>query len=71
MRNRVKDDYYQWLSFMAIGNSHEYKLLCKDLFNTNFRWFVPNDINREFEGKNLREKFCDEHGTDYKRYGQD
>jgi hypothetical protein len=46
---------------MAMGSRHhEYNLLCKDLFNTNFRWFIPNDINREFEGKNLREKFCDD-----------
>jgi hypothetical protein len=30
-----------------------------------FRWSVPNDDNRAFEGKNLREKFCDEEGVEY------
>lgn len=70
MRNKVKDDYYEWLSFIAMGcKKHEYNLLCRDLFNTNFRWLIPNDINREFEGKNLRERFCDGSGAEIRDIG--
>jgi hypothetical protein len=70
MRNEVRDDYYEWLSFMAMGRrKHDYNLLCRELFNTNFRWLIPNDINREFEGKNLRERFCDGSGTKIRDIG--
>ena len=37
----------------------------KDLHRKKFRWFIPNDDNRAFEGKNLRDLFCHEEGFEY------
>ena len=67
MRNKIKDDYYEWLISTAMGSkNHDYDFLCKELFRVKFRWLIPNDVNREFEGKILRERFCDEFGIEIK-----
>lgn len=44
---------------------NRYYLLMKDLHHKKFRWFVPNDDNRAFEGRNLREQFSEEMDVDY------
>ena len=59
----LKNEYYVWLCVSIKANRDArttYRELTKDLFNKNFTWFVPNDDNRAFEAKNLREKFCEE-----------
>lgn len=59
---KVLNSYYHWLCDLA-GVSVDgcnYHLLLKELYNKKFYWSVPNDDNRAYEGKNLREKFCDE-----------
>lgn len=67
MSNSLNTAYYAWLCDL-VGVSRQdgsYWLLASDLHQKDFRWFVPNDDNRAFEGKNLREKFCDETGIAY------
>lgn len=63
----VINDYYPWLLDLIVPNpnNHDYFLLIKDLFKKDFKWYVPNDDNRAFEAKNLRERFCDDHGLFY------
>jgi hypothetical protein len=39
--------------------SKSYRLLIKDLHRKKFVWSIPNDDNRAFEAKNLREVFCE------------
>lgn len=57
----VQDEYYLWLCDIIEANQRDrsYLLLVKDLYHRDFEWFVPNDDNRAFEGKNLREDFCE------------
>lgn len=56
-----------WLCGLANieQRNNTYWELAKVLYFTDFKWFVPNDDNRAFEGKNLRERFCDEVGIEY------
>jgi len=49
---------------MAKGDT-SYNLLLEHLHSQEFSWFIPNDDNRAYEGKNLREKYCNEIGIDY------
>ena len=59
MRSKTRDDYYKWLKYMIMGNkNHKYNLLYKDLYSVKFRWLIDNDVNRAFDGSNLRDRFC-------------
>jgi hypothetical protein len=61
MVGKLKNKYFEWLKTMIRGSkNHQYDLLFKDLYGTKFRWLIANDINRSFEAKNLRTRFCDE-----------
>ena len=66
-KNVVLKRYYEWLCDIIHVNQHDksYWLLIKDLYRKPFYWTVPNDDNRAYEGKNLREKFCDEQRIEY------
>lgn len=59
--------YYIWLCDLININqrNRSYFLLIKELHRKQFTWFVPNDDNRAFEGKNLRERFCKELNIEY------
>lgn len=62
----LSNTYYFWLcELVHMYSRNNYNLLIRELHKKKFRWFVPNDDNRAFEGKNLRERFCDEEGIDY------
>jgi len=65
----LSEPYLSWLyDLVTFTNRHRrynYYLLIKDLHIKKFRWFIPNDDNRAFEGKNLRELFCKESGVEY------
>jgi len=63
----VKRDYYYWLCNMVDSNVDNdqflrHTKLMAYLYKKQFRWFVPNDDNRAFEGMSLRRKFCEERG---------
>lgn len=66
-RPSINEEYYQWLlDLIGIHRKHNlYFLLIKTLHKKSFYWTVPNDDNRAFEGKNLREQFCEEEGYPY------
>lgn len=61
------DEYFAWLCELVDINRPyvSYNMLAKALHDKPFKWFVPNDDNRAFEGKNLREQFCEENGIAY------
>ena len=53
------EEYYLWLCELVDTKQNcRYTLLIKKLHDRAFYWSVPNDDNRSFEGKNLRERFC-------------
>jgi hypothetical protein len=58
----VSNDYYVWLcELVGVDQiTKSYWKLARVLFRKAFYWTVPNDDNRAFEAKNLREKFCEE-----------
>ena len=59
--------YYSWLCDLIDVDQppQSYWFLTKKLFMRDFYWSVPNDDNRACEGKNLRERFCDENNLIY------
>lgn len=61
------EEYRDWLFDLIDKDSlsEDYTLLLRELFDTPFIWKVPNDDNRAFEGKNLRELFSDELNIEY------
>lgn len=63
-RTATLDEYYEWLKEM-VDSSEQYQLLIEALHEKEFRYFVPNDDNRAFEGRQLREQFCDEMNIEY------
>jgi hypothetical protein len=65
-KTAVINGYFSWLCDLIEVNQPEksYWLLANALHNREFFWSVPNDDNRAFEGKNLRECFCEENHID-------
>jgi len=60
----TRHEYYLWLCNLIDVEQRgaSYWHLTEDLYNKPFTWSVPNDDNRIFEGKNLRETFCNDAG---------
>lgn len=61
------EEYFTWLCELVDMDlpNKSYRFLAQDLYLREFKWTVPNDDNRAFEGRNLREQFCDELGIEY------
>lgn len=61
----LDDQYFEWL-YKKIGvvqnrnPNRSYWQLARYLYRTTFFWVVPNDDNREADGKDLRNEFIDE-----------
>lgn len=59
MMTNVEVRYFDWL-YGQIGTLtdrnplHSHWLLAEQLANKEFKWFIPNDDNREADGKQLR-----------------
>jgi hypothetical protein len=60
----LKQEYFDWLVTKVGG--FRYLALCEHLYNTDFNWLIPNDDNREEDGKMLRLEFLDE----FERYSE-
>jgi hypothetical protein len=75
VRESTAHNYFQWLCELVGITQRDttYFLLAKDLYNKEFKWFVPNDDNRAFEGRALRERFCEEADMYYnsRSFGED
>jgi hypothetical protein len=59
----IETKYFLWLRnmvHMANYNHKYYGDLSRVLHSKNFTWYVPNDDNREMDGKLLRRKFAQE-----------
>lgn len=58
----IINEYFQWLCDIINVNTFErsYWLLAKALHKKEFIWTVPNDDNRDKDGKKLRDKFAEE-----------
>jgi hypothetical protein len=63
--SEIQEDYFQWLcGLVGIATpSHSYWHLARHLHRKEFYWTVPNDDNREKDGKKLREEYLDETGV--------
>ena len=59
VKKDIKTDYFNWLYDKVDGQG--YMHLLDELYGTTFKWFVPNDDNRAFEGLDLRDEFIDAH----------
>lgn len=60
----LDDQYLEWLYDQVIvrdrrGRGASYWKLLKQMYSTEFRWFVPNDGNRAEDGKDLRREWLD------------
>jgi hypothetical protein len=59
----IQTDYFNWLYDQTKDRNHRrgYDKLLKQLHSKPFKWYVPNDHNRAFEGRQLRDVFCREY----------
>jgi hypothetical protein len=66
-KNELVKEYYSWLcNLISITQpTRSYNLLTEKLHNTRFYWSIANDDNRAFEGRNLRELFCEGNNIEY------
>lgn len=65
-------EYFDYLCFLvdhaynpAKEENNSYLILLKELYRTEFYSLVPNDENREEDGKKLREDFIESYRGDY------
>jgi len=66
LRNRIKNEYYEWLSDIVCENRFSknvsYTKLLMHLHNTKFKYLIPRDRNRAERGINLRYNFAIDQG---------
>lgn len=62
-RSKVAQTYFNWLcGLVEIGggrSDHNHRKLAEILHTKRFFWFVPNDDNREEDGRDLRKTFLE------------
>jgi len=61
----LDDAYFEWLysQIGAVRNrnpARSYWKLCRQLYTTEFTWFIPNDDNRIEDGRELRLEFLND-----------
>lgn len=63
----VAAEYFKWLIDTVGANQEDksYWLLMKDLHHKQFYWSVPNDDNRVYDAKLLRDYFCFKNNVKY------
>lgn len=71
--SNITNEYFDWLvSFLDLRSSrldfNSTIHFLKDLYNTEFRWRSPNDVNRKLDALNLREEFADDLNISYKDF---
>lgn len=60
----LDDQYLEWLYDQVlvraqVKNGATYWKLLRQMYQTEFRWFIPNDGNRAEDGKDLRTEWAD------------
>lgn len=67
MRNRIKDEYFEWLFNLICGKrfskSISYRKLLTYLHSIEFTYSIPNDANRAEDGIDLRYRYSVECGS--------
>lgn len=62
LRNKISDDYFEWIYNMLCGNRYRkpytFRKLLMYLHSTEFIYFIPMDSNRYEDGINLRYRFA-------------
>lgn len=69
MSGTLDDQYLPWLYGLVAEvrtrrGSRTYWDLFRKLYTTEFAWFVPNDDNREEDGRELRREWANQEGID-------
>lgn len=62
----VYTGYFYWLIDLVGMNRKEYYELLYFLYHRNYEWFIPLDENRAQDGFDLRLKFAESQGMDYR-----
>lgn len=61
MRNRINDEYFEWLFNLVCGERFSknvsYRKLLTHLHSITFTYSIPNDVNRAEDGIDLRYRF--------------
>lgn len=62
LRDRIRNEYFAWLSNLACGNEHSggvsFKKLLRLLHDIDFDYIIPLDANRAEDGMTLRYRFA-------------
>lgn len=73
-RNSTKKEYFEWMLNKISSNKNHpdisYRKLLKYLHETQFRYSIPMDKNREEDGIGLRHRFTYENDYDYDEVGE-
>lgn len=60
-RNKIEQEYFEWLyNYVCKGRAHDkvsYKKLFYFLYDTEFSFYIRNDLNRAMDGIDLRYRF--------------
>lgn len=68
-RTEIEIKYFEWMYNLVSNNRYaeinSYRKLLEFLHDTEFRYIIPKDENREHDGENLRLQFA------YEKYDQD
>ena len=67
-RQDVLNQYFFWLTELVCDERHQryYQHLLETLHETEFIWTVNNDENRAADGINLRARFSEDKGLDFR-----
>lgn len=58
--------YFEWMCDIIYGDHpREFDNIIQAMHSREFEWRIPNDNNRAFEGRNLRETFCEDQDIYY------
>lgn len=62
-KDDIREEYFEWLyNYICMGRAHHpdisYKKMFKVLFDTEFTFSIPNDVNRAKDGEGLRSRFA-------------
>lgn len=54
------DNYFEWVYSKVMNDNVNYRFLLMELMSTDFKWVLPNDVNRAVDGMDLRTKYTRE-----------
>lgn len=69
-QRQIENDYFEWMHDIVCGDiytgDNSYRLLLEYLHDVQFTYSIRKDINRAYDGIDLRYRFADEYFPEYR-----